>query len=122
MSDRREAPPAGHLYIGYVPGGTANKVIVASTTSRLWPATGALPAGARLFDREEAERLNQSRPFMLRMDVLGKLPTTEAWFPDLGLSGRGVVAVAPARSRDELTGLAPYLVRRRRNPIRTRGP
>jgi len=73
------------------------------------------------FVREEAERLNQSRAFILRLDVLAKLPVTEAWFPDLALSGLGVIAVAPARLRDELTVLATNLVRRRRNLIQMRG-
>jgi hypothetical protein len=111
----------GLLHIGYVLGGTAAEVMVAYTTSQPWPATVPLPAGARLFDREEAERLNQSRAFMLRLDVLAKLPLTEAWFPDLTLPGQGVIAVAPARPRDELTDLATNLVRRRRSLIQMRG-
>ena len=118
----REKPrQPGLLHIGYVLGGTQAEVIVAYTTSRPWPATVPLPAGVRLFDREEAERLNQSRAFMLRLDVLAKLPVTEAWFPDLALSGLGVIAVAPARLRDELTVLATNLVRWRRNLIQMRG-
>jgi hypothetical protein len=80
-----------------------------------------LPAGARLFDRDEAERLNQSRAFMIRLDVLAKLPITEAWFPDLALPGQGVIAVAPVRLRDELEALATNLLRRRRSLIQTRG-
>ncbi len=118
-SERPRQP--GLLHIGYVLGGTAIEVMVAYTTSRSWPAAVPLPAGARLFDREEAERLNQSRPFMLRLDVLAKLPMTEVWFPDLALPGQGVIAVAPARLRDELTGLATTLVRRRRSLLQMRG-
>ena len=118
----REKPrQPGLLHIGYVLGGTATEVIVGYTTSRPWPATVPLTAGARLFDREEAERLNQSRAFMLRLDVLAKLPVTVAWFPDLKLLGQGVIAVAPARLREELIDLASNLVRRRRSLIQMRG-
>jgi hypothetical protein len=97
----REQPrQPGLLRIGYVLGGTATEVMQAYTTSQPWPATVPLPAGARPFDREEAARLNQSRAFILRLDVLAKLPVTEAWFPDLALPGHGVIAVAPARLRE----------------------
>lgn len=68
----------GLLHISTVPGGTATEVMVAYTTSQPWPASVPLPAGARLFDREEARRLNQSRAFLLRPDVLSRLPMTEA--------------------------------------------
>ena len=118
----REKPrQPGLLHIGYVLGGTATEVMVAYTTSQPWPATVPLPAGARLFDRGEAESLNQSRAFMLRLDILAKVPVTEAWFPDLALPGQGVIAVAPARLRDELIGVATNLVRRRRSLIQMRG-
>ena len=118
----REKPrQPGLLHIGYVLGGTATEVMVAYTTSRPWSATIPLPAGARLFDREEAARLNQSRAFMLRLDVLAKLPINDAWFPDLAKPGHGVIAVAPVRSREELTDLAANLVRRRRSLIQMRG-
>ncbi len=46
---------------------------------------------------------------------------TEAWFPDLARPGQGVIAVAPARLRDELTARAENLVRRRRGLIQMRG-
>jgi len=106
----REKPrPPGLLHIGTALGGTATEVMVAYTTSQLWPATIPLPAGARLFDREEAARLNQSRAFMLRPDVLAELPVTEVWFPDLAPPGQGAIAVAPARLRDALTALATNL-------------
>ena len=79
-----------------------------------------MPAGARLFDREEAARLNQFRAFMLRLDVLAKLPVTPAWFPDLALAGQGVIAGAPARLQDELTNIATNLARRRRSLVQMR--
>ena len=122
MFPTREKPrQPGLLHIGYVLGGTPTEVMVAYTTSRPWPAATPLPAGARLFDREEAAALNQSRAFMLRLDVLAKLPITEAWFPDIAQPGKGVIAVTPARLRDELTGLATNLARRRRDLIQMRG-
>jgi hypothetical protein len=46
------------------------EAIVAYTTSQPWPAGTPLRAGVRLFDAREAARLNQSRSFMLRLDVL----------------------------------------------------
>ena len=65
--------------------------------------------------------MNQSRPFVMRLDVLAKLPLTDAWFPDIARPGRGVIAVAPARLQEELTDLAMNLVRRRRALIQIRG-
>ena len=118
----RERPrQPGLLHIGYVLGGTGTEVMVAYTTSQPWPQTVPLPAGARLFEREEAAGLNQSRAVMLRLDVLAKLPVTAAWFPDLMLPGQGVIAIASVRLQDELTDLAPNLVRRRRSLIQMRG-
>lgn len=54
---------------------------------------------ARSLDSHEAARLNQSRPFLMRLDMLAKLPLTAAWFPDFGLPGQGVIAVAPRACR-----------------------
>ncbi len=118
----REKPrQPGLLHICYVLGGSATEIMVAYTTSQPWPPTVPLPAGTRLFDREEAAGLNQSRAFMLRLDVLAKLPVTGAWFPDLALPGQGVIAVASVRLQDELTDLTTNLVRRRRSLIQMRG-
>ena len=73
----REKPrQPGLLHIGYVLGTTAGEAMVAYTTSQPWPAGTPLPAGVRLFDADEAARLNQSRAFFLRLDVLAKLPLT----------------------------------------------
>lgn len=113
--------PPGLLHVGYVLGCTVTEAILAYTTSQSWPAHTPLPAGARFFDGEEAARLNQSRPFVMRLDVLAKLPLTDAWFPDIARPGRGVIAVAPARLQEELTDLAMNLVRRRRALIQIRG-
>lgn len=111
----------GLLHIGYVLGGTRTEVMVAYTTSQPWPAGTPLPAGVRLFTAEEAVKLNQSRRFLLRLDVLAKLPMTAAWFPDIGEKDQGIIAVAPARLQEELTALAANLVRRRRDLIQMRG-
>ena len=111
----------GLLHIGYVLGGTSDEALLAYTTSQPWPASTPLPIGARFFDAEEAARLNQSRAFILRLDVLAKLPLTSAWFPDIDQPGQGIIAVAPARLQEELTALATNLVRRRRELIQTRG-
>jgi len=111
----------GLLHIGYVLGGTEAEVLVAYTTSQPWPAGTPLSAGVRLFTATEAATLNQTRPFILRLDVLAKLPLTEAWFPDIGREDQGVVAVAPGRLREELTALAMNLVRRRRELLQMRG-
>ncbi len=111
----------GLLHIGYVLGSTAREVMVAYTTSQPWPADTPLPAGVRLFTAAEAVRLNQSRAFLLRLDVLAKLPQTVSWFPDIEQEGRGIIAVAPSRLQEELTDLAANLLRRRRDLIQMRG-
>lgn len=80
-----------------------------------------MPAGARLFDRSEAAELNQSRAFVLRLDVLAKLPMTAAWFPDIGQPGQGVIAKASAGLREELTDLAIELARHHLALIQMRG-
>jgi len=118
----REKPrEPGLLHIGYVLGGTQVGIIVAYTTSQPWPADLPLAAGVRLFTASEAAALNQSRPFILRLDVLAKLPLTPVWFPDIGREGKGVIAVAPARLREELMEIATNLVRRRSELLEMRG-
>jgi hypothetical protein len=112
----------GLLHVGYIlilsaTGGA----LVAYTTSRPWPDRTPVPLGARFFDTEEAARLNQPRAFMTRLDVLAKLPLSAAWFPDIEQGGQGVIAVAPARLREELTDLAAHLLRRHRALIEMRG-
>jgi hypothetical protein len=119
----REKPrQPGLLHIGYILAVTATDVILAYTTSQPWPASVPLPAGARLFDRDEATRLKQSRAFILRLDILARLPLTVAWFPDLTLPNQGIIAIAPPRLQEELTDVATNLVRRRRSLIQMRGP
>jgi hypothetical protein len=119
----RERPNVpGLLHIGYVLSLANREAIVAHTTSQPWPASTPLPAGTRLFDAREAARLNQARGFLLRLDVLARLPTTKAWFPDIDQTNLDVIAVAPPSLRAELTHLAMNLVRRRRELLDIRGP
>jgi hypothetical protein len=119
----RERPNVpGLLHIGYVLSLASREAIVAYTTSQPWPAGTPLPVGARLFDAQEAARLNQSRAFLLRLDVLARLPLTKAWFPDIDQPNLGVIAIAPPSLRAELTRLATNLVRRRRDLLDMRGP
>jgi hypothetical protein len=118
----REKPhQPGLPHIGYILGVAAGYAMVAYTTSQPWPADTPLPAGARLFDTREAARLNQSRAFLLRLDILAKLPLTRAWFPAIEQAGEGIVAIAPARLQAELTRLATNLARRRRELLEMRG-
>lgn len=118
----RAAPTQRGLpHVGYVLGIASAHAMLADTTARPWSRNVPLPAGARLFDAEAAARLNQSRAFMIRIDVLARLPLTTAWFPDINRLNRGVIAVAPTSLREELTRLATNLVRRRRDLLDMRG-
>jgi hypothetical protein len=110
------------LHIGYVLTVAGREVVVAYTTSQPWPAAMPLPAGARLIDAEEAARLNQSRAFMIRVDVLARLPLVATWFPDIDGLNQGVIAFAPPLLRRELTLLTTNLVRRKRELLDFRGP
>jgi hypothetical protein len=119
----REKPrQPGLLHIGYIIGGTATETLVAYTTSQPWPSDVPLPAGARLFDADEARRLNQSKAFVTRLDILAKLPLAKAWFPDIDRPGQGIVAIAPADLQAELLQVAANLARRRRELLQMRGP
>jgi len=125
----REKPrQPGLLRIGYMLVATATEAMVAYTTSQPWPAAVPLPAGARVFSSEEALRLNQSRAFLLRLDVLARLPLTPIWFPDLSRGApnlnRGVnevIAVASAPLQAELAKFAMNLARRRQELVQVRG-
>ena len=95
--------------------------MVAYTISQPWPQGTPLLAGARFFDAEEARVLNQSRPFILRLDILARLPHTAGWFPDIDRADQDVITMAPARLQAELVDLATNLVRRRRALNQMRG-
>lgn len=96
--------------------------MVAYTTSQPWPHGTPLPAGARLFDVDESARLNQSHAFMMRLDLLARLPLTRDWFPDIIRPNQGVIALAPMALQEELTHIATNLIRRRRELLDLRGP
>jgi hypothetical protein len=118
-----EAPRRPGLpHIGYVLTGSPIEVIVAYTTSQPWPSHTKLPAGMRVFTTDEAARLNQSRGFLLRLDVIARLPLTSSWFPDLNAGEAAIIAVAPMPLQRELRAMAENLERRRRELIRMRGP
>ena len=119
---REQSNLPGLPHIGYVLIVANREAIVAYTTSQPWPAGTPLPAGARLFNVQEAARLNQSRAFLLRLDTLARLPLTKAWFPDIDEPNAGVIAIAPASLRAELTRIATNLARRRRDLLDMRGP
>jgi hypothetical protein len=110
------------LHIGYVLIIANREAVVAYTTSQPWPTNVPLPAGTRLFNAGEAAALNQSRGFLLRTDVLARLPLAKSWFPDMEKPGQGVIAVAPASLQIELTRLAANLARRRSELLEMRGP
>jgi len=118
----REKPrEPGLLHVCYTVGITSSRVVVAYTTSQPWPAGVPLPIGARPFSLEEAARLNQSRAFLLRLDIMAQLPPSPVWFPDIAKTGQGVIAVAPARLRQELEDTLARLVSRRGSLIQMRG-
>ena len=91
----REKPrKPGLLHIGYILVSSPVEAMVAYTTSQPWPTETPLSAGVRLFTAVEAKRLNQSRPFVLPLDVLAKLPMNPQWFPKIEKDGQGVIAIA----------------------------
>ena len=112
----------GLRHIGYALGATAGYAMVAYTTSQPWPADTPLPAGARLFSTREAIELNQPRGFLLRLDVLARLPLTRDWFPDIDQPTQGILAVAPGKLQAELISIAANIARRRRELLQMRGP
>lgn len=87
-------------------------VLVAYTTSVPWPPNTPLPLGVRLFTQDDAAALNQQRAFRLHLNRQARIPLDTRWIPNLdGLNG-GVIAVAPARLRQELYEMTLELVKR----------
>ncbi len=72
------------------------------------------------FDEAASLALNQ-RPFYIVLRCLARVPPTLAWFPDLALPGRGVVAVAGMRVRDRILKAAEVLAARSPRVIEIRG-
>jgi len=104
----------GLLHVGYVLVVARGECVVAYSTSQPWPSDTPLPSGVRLVDAQDAARLNQSRAFLLRLDVLARLPMTRDWFPDIDHPNQGVIAIAQPSLQTELTRLAVNVARRRR--------
>lgn len=112
----------GLLDIGYVLVVARQEAVIADSTSQSWRSHILLPAGPRLFHAKEAAGLNQSRAFVLRLDVLARLPMTRSWFPAIEHPDQGVIAIAPPALQSELTRMAVNIARRRREVTVVRGP
>jgi hypothetical protein len=98
---------------------TTVQVLLAYTSSGPWRgATTRTPPGIIEFDNATAQRLNQ-RPFHIDLRCLARVPPTIAWFPDLALPERGVVA--GARVRDRILKAAELLAARSPRLIEIRG-
>lgn len=102
----------GLLHICYCLAVRPPLALVAYTTSVPWPPVTPLPFGVRLFTREEATALNQQRAFRLHLNRQARIPLTIRWIPRLEEASQGVIAVAPAKLRQELYETALELVRR----------
>ncbi len=111
----------GLLHICYCLGVRPPVALVAYTTSAPWPTGIPLPLGVRTFTAEEAGRLNQARAFRLHLNRQARLPLTAAWFPKIDAHGQGVIAIAPARLRQELFEIAIELEKRYRVNIERLG-
>ncbi len=86
--------------------------LVAYTTSIPWPPNAPLPFGVRLFTQEEAAALNQQRAFRLHLNRQARIPLDTRWIPNLDAPNGGVIAMAPARLRQELYESTLELVKR----------
>nr|WP_294544329.1 hypothetical protein [uncultured Rhodopila sp.] len=104
----------GLPHICYCLGVRPPLALVAYTTSAVWPAGVPLPLGVRAFTAREAAALNQARAFRLHLNRQARLPLTSAWFPRINAAGQGVIAIAPARLRQELFAVAVDLEKRYR--------
>jgi hypothetical protein len=95
----------GLLHIGYCLAVRHPLALIAYSTAQPWPR-GMLPPGVRIFTREEAAALGQQRPFRLHLNRQARVPLTTQWFPNLEAANQGVIAIAPARLRQELYEIA----------------
>jgi len=95
--------------------------LVAYATSVPWPPNMPLPLGVRLFTQEEAAALNQQRAFRLHLNRQARIPLDTRWIPNLESPNQGVIAMAPARLRQELYGMALDLVKRYERSIQRLG-
>ena len=117
----RENPKhAGPLHIGYCLAVAPPQALIAYTSSQRWPSATPTPFGVRVFNAQEALALSQ-RPFVLHLNRLARLPLTKDWFPELQRPSRGIIAIAPARLRDELLDIVEELLRRREHLVQKLG-
>ncbi len=80
-----------------------------------------MPFGVRLFTREEALALNQTRAFRLHLNRQARIPLSKAWIPEFDTPGQGVVAMAPRRLRQELYEITLELQKRHARNIERLG-
>ena len=111
----------GLLHICYCLAVLPPLALVAYTTSVPWPPETPLPFGVRLFTQEEATALNQQRAFRLLLNRQAKIPLTTRWIPKMEEANQGVIAVAPAKLREELYKMTLELVRRHEQNIQRLG-
>lgn len=102
----------GLLHICYCLAVRPPLALVAYTTSVPWPPNTPLPFEVRLFTQEEAAALNQQRAFRLHLNRQARIPLDARWIPNLDGPNGGVIAVAPARLRQELYEVTLELVKR----------
>lgn len=101
--------------------GSSVQLLLAYTSSGRWRgAAPRPPIGAIGFDEAAALALNQW-PVHIDLRCLARVPLTVAWFPDLALPRRGVVAVAATRARDRILKAAELLASRSPRLIEIRG-
>ena len=117
--------PGPIRHIAYVLGsrgeGAALHMLLANTSSGPWRgASPNPPNGVIEFDESSARPLNQ-RAFHIDLRCLARVPVSEAWFPDLALSERGVVAIAGPQLQDRILKTAELLASRSPQLIEIRG-
>jgi hypothetical protein len=96
-------------------------MLLAYTSSGPWGgASPNLPNGVVEFDEAAARPLKQ-RAFHIDLRCLARVPVSEAWFPDLALPDRGVVAVAGPHLQERIMKIVVQLATRSPQLIEMRG-
>lgn len=111
-SEQPRAP--GLVHICYCLAVRPPLVLIAYTTTAPWPQGVPLPFGVRVFSQDEAIALNQRRAFRLHLNRQARVVMSDQWFPDLNRAHQGVIAMTPARLRDELFSVTVELEKRNR--------
>jgi hypothetical protein len=115
-----EPGPADHLHLVYVEDLTEDNVLTIYTTSVTWDPKTPTPIGVVIVNAEKSRAMGQ-KPFVLDARRLALLPLTDLWFPELSKPDRGIVAIAPAAFRKEVTQAA-YAAASRASHIELLGP